>query len=305
MIRLWLFITRIVGSAKTALQGCPILRVCLPVILLLFCGWSSPSAGQAQSKSSVIVFGAREDAAPFSSSSDGITFVGYTIDLCDHIFERYREEQGNENLELKYIPVTAEGRFVALAQGRIQALCGATTITVRRMRRYHFSLMIYLSGASVMKRRDNQTATLGNTKDQNIKVSVVGDTTTAAHVRHLLGVSVSTELNPNHAEAFEALQQAQVDFYFGDRAILRERLRRAENRDDFILAPGFLSYEPYAVAIHLGNHDLLYAANAALADLYRTGHIDRIFSRWFVDMNKSGLLNAMFELQKIPEGRKP
>jgi ABC-type amino acid transport substrate-binding protein len=250
----------------------------------------------------MIVFGGREDAAPFSYW-DGSEFAGYTIELCHKVFEKYKEDQGNQNLKLEIVPVTAKDRLAALEQGRIQALCGATTITVSRMRAHHFSLMIYLSGASVMKRLGTEAAKLDNPKylKQKIKVSYVGDTTTEAHVKRLLGASVSPLGKTNHMEAFEALQNEEVDFYFGDRAILRERLRKAEDPSAFILAPGFLSYEPYAIAIHRANHDLLFAANAALAALYRTGEIDKIYKRWFGDAQKSDLLKSMFKLHQIPE----
>lgn len=90
MTRPRLFTTRIAGPTKRALQGRPIAPGCLPVLFFFLLGLSFSPAGQVQSAPSVVVFGAREDAAPFSSSSDGITFVGYTIDLCNQIFERYR-----------------------------------------------------------------------------------------------------------------------------------------------------------------------------------------------------------------------
>ena len=283
-----------------------ILKQTIPLLALVCLVWLSlPWAAHGQSTAtSQIVFGVREDTAPFAYR-EGSEFKGYTVDLCHKVFEQYKQNMGDPNLELKMIPVDAETRFDALKEKRIQALCGATTVTIERMKDHHFTLLTYLSGASVMKRLDTKVDALSKPRDnEGIKVSVVANTTTEGHVRDLLGVSVSIIEKANHLEAFKALQERKVDFYFGDRMILRERLRGAPDRDVYVLAPGFLSYEPYAIAIQKDNEELLQAANAALAALYRSeADTNRIYQRWFGSTKMSDLLKAMYVIQKIPLGK--
>ena len=276
----------------------------LPMLSIVLLGLPWIVYGQSAATSQII-FGAREDTAPFAYR-EGAEFKGYTIDLCHIIFEQYKQTMGDPDLELKMVPVDAETRFDALKEKRIQALCGATTVTIERMKDHHFTLLTYLSGASVMKRLDTQVDALSRPREhEGVKVSVVAHTTTEAHVRELLGVSVSIIEKANHLEAFKALQDRTVDFYFGDRMILRELLRRAKDRDAYILAPGFLSYEPYAIAIQKDNDELLQAANAALAALYRSEEnaisIYSIYERWFGSTKMSDLLKAMYAIQKIPK----
>jgi ABC-type amino acid transport substrate-binding protein len=253
--------------------------------------------------SSEIVFGAREDTAPFAYK-EGDDFKGYSVDLCYKIFEQYKHNKGDTDLKLKIIAVDASNRFEELKNKRIQILCGATTVTIERMKDHHFTLLTFLSGASVMKRRDARVEALTQPIDHEaVKVGVVVHTTTKELVERLLGVSVKMVPKDNHFAAFRALQRGEVDFYFGDRMILRERLRKAQDRDRFILAPGFLSYEPYAIAVQKDNHELLQAANAALANLYRSGEIKKIYHRWFGTGKMSSLLEAMYEIQKFPQGK--
>jgi len=293
------------GRICTATGRVRVLRQAFPFWPMLCLLWLSlPGAAFGQgTATSQIIFGAREDTAPFAYR-EGVEFKGYTIDLCHKIFEQYKQNKGDPNLELKMIPVDAKTRFEAFKDKRIQALCGATTVTIERMKDYHFTLLTYLSGASVMKRIGTRVDALNEPRNnKGVKVSVVADTTTEAHVRDLLGVSVSIIKKVNHLEAFKALQDGTVDFYFGDRMILRERLRGEKNQDAYILAPGFLSYEPYAIAIQKDNDELLQAANAALAALYRSEtDINRIYKRWFGSTKMSDLLKAMYAIQKIPEG---
>lgn len=288
---------------RTAMGPMGAIKHLFPVCLMFCLLWAShPVAVHGQgTETTKVVFGAREDTSPFAYR-EGTEFKGYTIDLCYRIFDRYKRDKGNATLELEIIPVNATSRFEALKKGRIQALCGATTVTVARMKDHHFTLLTYLSGAGVMKRRGTKVEALQEPRDhEGVRVSVVAQTTTEAHVKELLGVSVTVVEQSNHAAAFNALQEGKADFYFGDRMILRERLRKTPDRGAYRLAPGFLSYEPYAIAIHKDNDELLQAANAALAALYRSGEIKNIYQRWFGSTQMSDLLNAMYEIQKIPE----
>jgi ABC-type amino acid transport substrate-binding protein len=141
------------------------------ILILIVVVLSVPCLAQTEntSRPKTIVFGGRVNAAPFSFW-DGSHWRGYTIELCNKIFDQYKEALGDEDLELEILPVTAANRFMALKENRIQALCGATTITISRKRDYNFTLMTYLSGASIMKRRGTKVEKLILAKDQHKKI---------------------------------------------------------------------------------------------------------------------------------------
>jgi len=254
----------------------------------------------------IIYFGARVDVPPFSFKR-GDNWMGYSVELCNRIFEQYRTDigMGSDELILKFEQVDANNRFKLLEspENKIQALCGATTVTINRMKDHHFTLLTFVSGASVMKRRETDVGQLSRplNKYSNVKVSFVGDTTTEDHVKRLLGGAVITKRFNNHIDAFAAFENDKVDFYFGDRLILRQFLLDSKNPEKYLLAPGFLSYEPYAIAIRKENNDLWQAANAVLAEIFRKGEIKVIYRKWFENAQKSALLKALFELNKIPE----
>lgn len=288
-----------------ALEAGRLLRISITAILLVV--FFSMESRSTPADQKTVYFGARTDVRPFSFREDG-KWNGYTIELCKKIFNQYSKDQsikGGPELLLAFEHVNAATRFSSLKKegGKIQAVCGATTVTIERMKTYNFTLLTFISGASVIKRKNIDVRQLLRPMDKNadMKVCFVGDTTTEVYLDQMLGDSIKLLQKDDHNQAFSALKNGEASFYFGDRIILRQLLHEHNNPQDFVLAPGFLSYEPYAVAVRKQNADLLYSANKALARLYRSGEIYEIYHRWFGDAQMSSLLKALFELQKIPE----
>ena len=58
-----------------------------------------------------------------------------------------------------------------------------------------------------------------------------------------------------------------------------------------------LSFEPFALAVRRNDSDFRLVADAVLAQLYRSGAIEKIFARWFgANAEPSVLLQAVFFL---------
>ena len=94
-------------------------------------------------------FGYRADAAPLSYLGEGKKPAGYSVLVCGAVAESLGRQLGVE-VKADWQPVTAEDRFDAVAEGRIDLLCGAATITLARRERVDFSLPTFVDGAAVL-----------------------------------------------------------------------------------------------------------------------------------------------------------
>jgi len=105
-------------------------------------GITSVVDAESQVKHRVLVLGVRADVPPFSSFDNGMERPdkarGYTVDLCRRIAER--AVLNGLYCSVEYKEVKAAERFKVLASGEINVLCGATTVTLERMRIADFSL---------------------------------------------------------------------------------------------------------------------------------------------------------------------
>ena len=128
------------------------------VFLGLAFGLSAYGAASAQTldtirQSKTIRIGYIADEKPFSFKKADGSPAGYTIDLC----RRIADDVGRSVTGLKktYVETTLSDGFDAVKDGKIDLLCGATTINLSRRESVDFSQPVFLTGASALLRKDS------------------------------------------------------------------------------------------------------------------------------------------------------
>src|SRR5512142_1575794 len=66
-----------------------------------------------------ITLGYRTDARPFSFKDESGNAAGYSVALCQKIAEQLKTDLKLPRLNVVWVPVTLEGRFQDLQQGRV------------------------------------------------------------------------------------------------------------------------------------------------------------------------------------------
>ena len=76
----------------------------------------------------------RTDALPFSFEHPDKKPGGYTVELCAGIVNVLERQLGLNPLFVNWVPVTTQNRFTAVASGQADLECGASTVTLGRMK---------------------------------------------------------------------------------------------------------------------------------------------------------------------------
>jgi glutamate/aspartate transport system substrate-binding protein len=250
-----------------------------------------------------ITFGYRDNAVPFSFKDRDGHVRGYSVELCTRVAAAIKKELGLSELRIEWVPVEASSRLDYVTSGKVDAVCGTTTITLSRMKRVEFSLPIFVDGGSVLVSAKSKLSRLADVKGKRIAV-IAGTTTEEALVRGLNAISSPVVLVPveNAREGMAMLAQGKVDGYAADRTILAYLKLRAPDPDAFAFVTGDFSYEPFGLPMRRDDPDFKLAVNRALAGVYRSGEIDPIFQHWLGALGIPGpLLHAMFYLSTLPE----
>jgi ABC-type amino acid transport substrate-binding protein len=250
-----------------------------------------------------ITFGYRDGAAPFSFKDRNGRVRGYSVELCTRVATAIQKQLALKDLKVEWLPVDASTRLDAVATGKVDAVCGTTTMTLSRMQVVDFSLPIFVDGGSVMVRSKSKLVRMADLKGKRIAV-IAGTTTEPALTRELATLDAPAVLVhvKDGAEGMALLTQGKVDGYASDRTVLAELRIRAQFPESFTLVASDFSYEPYALVLRRGDADFRLAVNRALVGLYRGGEIDPIFQHWLGGLGRPGpLLHAMFYLNTLPE----
>lgn len=247
-------------------------------------------------------FAVRDDAPPFSSKNDKGESVGYSVALCQAVAADLKQQLKLADLKIEYVKVTAENRFKAIAEKKADILCEATTATLARREVLDFSVPTFVSGAGLAIREGGPAdfkALAGK------KIGVLAGTTTEEALRNTLkDQKLTADVIPaaSHDEGLAALENGSTDAYFADRTILRYRLAARKSPVKLLLSENYLTVEPYALGLPLGETTFRLAVDRSLSKLYRSGAIVKLFHEVFgKEAKPTALQKALYTFSGLPE----
>ena len=285
------------------------MRVKLGVILLIAFFASSLAAQeitgtlQQIKKSGQIRIGYRVSEPPMSFLDKDGNPIGYSIDICKSIVSKVEKQIGTD-VKVDYVPVTADGRFKALSDNKIDILCGSTTKTLSRSEFVDFTQLTFVTGASLMTLKSN------NDNDSHgfdgKKIGVVKATTTAVELEKLFqDTSMDAEivLFNSAKEGIDALRKKKVDAFSSDQVILIGLALKEHDPMNFVIKSDVFSFEPFALAVRRNDADFRLVADRVISELYRSGKILEIYDKWIGKFTRKRLpiFDAMIKLNATPE----
>ena len=232
-----------------------------------------------------ITLGVRRDARPHSWIDAKGTARGYTVDVCMAVVGKLRAALGLSEITVRQEVVDATDRFQAVAEGRIDLLCGAATITLKRREIVDFTIPTFADGASVLVPADSSedfTALAGK------RIGVRAGTTTEDALRSsLAGFGMTAEVVPvaDHAAGLKGVETGELAAYFGDQSILFALRDGSSIKDRLDVAANTLTLELQGLAVPLDDHRFRLEVDRALSRMYREGRMAAIFEAHFPDAN--------------------
>jgi ABC-type amino acid transport substrate-binding protein len=279
--------------------------LCLAPTLSLAQMASAPFDGRLKKihETKTISVAYRTDAVPFSFEDNDKKPTGYTVDLCRSIIGVIEKQIGVVPLQVKWVPVTLQNRFSAIASGQADMECGASTVTLGRMKEVGFSNLTFVDGTGLLIR----ASTPGNSLMDlaNKKIGVIAGTSNERALNEALRIKVVTATVvpvKSREEGLAQLEAGSIDALASDRVLLVGLVAKAKDPKALALLGDPLSYEPYAIALPRGDWAMRQAVDAALAQIYKSPALPEIYNRWFAALGRPApLLEVMFALGRLPE----
>jgi glutamate/aspartate transport system substrate-binding protein len=243
----------------------------------------------------------RTDAAPFSFVKDNEP-VGYTIDICKIVVASLERRLSIGGLKTEWVPVTTQNRLDVIANGAADMECGATTVTLGRMKQVDFSNLVFIQSTGLITKTSSGIKRAADLIGK--KIAVISGTTNEQAVNTINEkVQLKMVVLPvkDRSEGIKALENGAADAFAGDKILLAAA--QYEDAQGLVMLPDDLSIEPYAIVLPLGDWNFRIAINAGLADMYRRGAIIPIYQKWLsnVGLEPGVLLQALFVLGALPE----
>jgi ABC-type amino acid transport substrate-binding protein len=245
----------------------------------------------------------RPDALPFSFENAEKKPEGYTIDLCRAVITAIEGQLGVGPLQVRWVPVSAQTRFTAIAAGQADMECGASTVTLARKKEVGFSSLIFVDGTGLLVLKSTPGYSLLALAGKKIGV-IKGTSNERALADAMKALAVSATVVPlqSREEGLAQLEAGAIDAVASDRVLLLGLAAKAKDPSQTVLLADALSYEPYAIALPRGDWAMQQAVDAALAQLYASPALPAIYQRWFAGLGEPGAaLQVMYGLGRLPQ----
>jgi glutamate/aspartate transport system substrate-binding protein len=229
-----------------------------------------------------ITIGHREASVPFSYLDDRQQPIGYSMDLCGKIVEAVKAELKMPNILVKLNPVTSATRIPLLANGTIDIECGSTTNNLERQKQVSYVVTTFVTANRILSKKANNVSKLDDLKGRSI-VSTSGTTNikqvTELNANRSLGMNIMAA--KDHAEAFLMVETDRAVAFVMDDILLYGLAAGAKSPSEYIVSNEALSVEPYAIMVRKDDLAFKKIADAAIVGLYKSGEINKIYTKWF------------------------
>lgn len=229
-----------------------------------------------------IVIGHRESSMPFSYLDERKQPVGYSVDLCIRVVEALQAKLGLPELKVQYKLVTSQDRIALVKDGSVDLECGSTTNNLERQREVSFSVTTFVAANRLVAKKKSNIRTLVSLKNKTV-VST-GGTTSLKQLKEFnstYNYGMTILEGKDHADSFNIVEEDRAVAFSMDDILLASLIASAKNPGDFSLTTQSLSIEPYGLMMRRGDPAFKRAVDDVIIELFRSGDIKKIYSKWF------------------------
>lgn len=230
----------------------------------------------------VVKIGHRDASIPFSYLDDKQQPIGYGVDICLKIVDAIKANLKMPNLKVEFVPVTSQTRIPILTGGNIDVECGSTTNSIERQKQVSFAPTYFVTGTKIVVKKSS-----GIKGYDDLKGKTVVFTTGTTNERAMKAYNDEKKLGINfipskdHAESFLAVETGRAVAFPMDDILLYSLVASAKTPGDYVVIGDFLSDDPYAIMMRKDDAEFKKLVDATVANLYKSGEINKIYTKWF------------------------
>ena len=201
----------------------------------------------------------------------GQEIAGIDVEICRAVAQRL-------NRPFKAETVDFDSVIPAVISGKADLAAAGITVTEDRKKNVDFSIPYVKTGIVVIFRKSSPFKNKEQLKGK--KIGVQSGTTSETFV--LEELKQEPERSKSPAEAVAALKSGRVEFVIAD---IDPAKNCVKGEADLALSD-FITSEEYAVAIRKGQPELLQAINATIAELKKSGQLDKWIRQYTEESDK-------------------
>lgn len=229
-----------------------------------------------------ITLGFRESSIPFSYLDAQQKPVGISIDLCQAIVAKVKQQLNLPKLEVKEVAVNSSNRIPLVVNGTVDVECGGTANNAARQKQVAFSVATFVSQPLWLVRADAGIKQPGDLKGKTVVVTQGSNAVGFARkVNEDQKLGMTTIQAKDHAESMLTLDSGRAVAWLEDDILLAGEKANARNPGAFALLPGGLDIIYYGLMLRRDDAEFKALVDGVIAGLMKSGEFDKLYKKWF------------------------
>jgi len=231
-----------------------------------------------------ITIGHREASIPFSYLDEKQQPIGYAMDLCMKVVDAVKAELKMPNLKVALQPVTSANRIPLMQNGTIDLECGSTTNSVERQKQVAFGPTYFVINVTAAVKKNSGIKTLADLNGKTI--ATTSGTTSVPLLKKYektATIDVKEIYGKDHAESMQLLATDRAAAFVMDDVLLAGQIANQQSPGDYLIIGESLRQEPYSMMLRRDDPQFKAVVDKAVAGVYKSGEIDKIYAKWFTN----------------------
>jgi ABC-type amino acid transport substrate-binding protein len=224
-----------------------------------------------------LIAGVKTDFPPFGYVDAGGKNLGFDVDVA-HLFAK---ALFNDEHQVELVAVTSGNRIPFLQSGKIDIIIATVTITDERKEVVEFSDPYFLSGSLLLVPKASAVKGLEDLAGKT--VAVVQGAIQDKDIEQLQPRANRIKFG-KVSEAVLAVKGGRADAYAHDDVLV---LTLVKDNADLKAVGKPLIPRPYGIAVRKGDIEFIKWVNGELARMHKDGTYDRLWKKYFADVEAS------------------
>jgi len=232
--------------------------------------------------SGVITMGVRDSSGALSYTLGDGKYAGFHVEVCQRVIAGVEKAVGRK-LDVRYQPVTSQNRIPLVQNGTVDIECGSTTNNATRQKDVGFLNTVYMEQVRIAVKAKSGISGIAQLNGKTV-ATTTGTTSVQLLRKHerANGVDFKEIFGKDHADSFLLLESDRADAFVMDATILVGNIVNSKAPGDYRIVGESLSLEPIGIMIRKDDPAFKKVGNDVIADLVKTGEMQKIYDKWFV-----------------------
>ena len=250
---------------------------------------SSPTVAQARDstlnkikETGAITLGYRESSVPFSYLDAKQRPVGMSIDLCQAVVARVREELGMPKLQVNEVAVNSSNRIPLVVNGTVDLECGSTANNAARQKQVAFSVTTFVSRPLWLVRTDAGIQQTSDLKGRTVVVTQGSNAVGFARkVNEASKLGMTIIQAKDHGESLLVLSSGRASAWLEDDILLAAEKANSRNASALAFMPGDFDSIHYGLMLRRDDPAFKSLVDVTLSTLMADGSFTTLYRKWF------------------------